>query len=84
MGHEHTGTEPNTARSPLRLRAVLSAVTLAVVVIAGALFIVAATGETGGERTRLLLAAGVMAVMGVIAAVDLGVVLGRLHRGEHG
>ncbi|MGW2312579.1 DUF6343 family protein [Actinomadura luteofluorescens] len=65
------GDEPLTARSPLLLRAVLSAVALVGAVAAAIVFTLNASG--GGPWT----AAGICAAVAVIAAVDLVVIARR-------
>ncbi|GAA0597095.1 DUF6343 family protein [Actinomadura livida] len=69
-----SGSEPLTARSPLRLRAVLSVIALVLAV--GAAIVFALTAEGDGAWT----AAAMCAVVAVIAAVDL-VVIARRTRG---
>ncbi|MFD7432996.1 DUF6343 family protein [Streptomyces sp. NPDC059861] len=79
-----TGTEPRTARSPLRLRMLLNAVFLPVVLAATVLFALwAANSSPSGvpgpaALTGLAVACGVLAL---VAAVD-GVVVRRRMRQE--
>ncbi|GHB33286.1 hypothetical protein GCM10010377_24770 [Streptomyces viridiviolaceus] len=78
-----TGTEPVTARSPLRLRRLLSAVFLPLFAAGAALFGVWAAdtgpGESPGRDTLVALAA-VCAALALLAAADLLAVSRRLRR----
>ncbi|MFI0352107.1 DUF6343 family protein [Actinomadura sp. 9N407] len=70
------GTEPLTARSPLRLRALLSGFALVVSVAAAVVFtVVAGRGGPGSWA-----AAGICAVVALIALADL-IVIARRARG---
>ncbi|MFB4279063.1 MULTISPECIES: DUF6343 family protein [unclassified Nonomuraea] len=73
------GTEPLTARSPLRARRVLSLVALVLGVIAAVFFAVQAM-NTGEEVWRW--EAAIAAAVAVIAAIDLLVLRHRRSRGE--
>ncbi|GAA5078044.1 DUF6343 family protein [Streptomyces similanensis] len=80
-----SGTEPRHARSPLRLRRLLSGVFLPVFALAAALFAYWATRSGPGDSpggTVLATLAGVCAALALIAAVDLLVVGRRLHSGR--
>ncbi|WP_433479382.1 DUF6343 family protein [Spirillospora sp. CA-142024] len=65
------GSEPLTARSPLRLRAVLSVIALVGAVAAAILFTLKAQGDGSWA------AAGICAAVAVIAAADLVVIARR-------
>ncbi|WP_021599737.1 MULTISPECIES: DUF6343 family protein [Actinomadura] len=65
------GDEPLHARSPLRLRAVLSAVALVAAVAAAMVFAV------GAQDDGTWAAAGICAAVAVIAAIDLVVIARR-------
>jgi hypothetical protein len=75
------GTEPVTARSPLRLRALLSAAALvggtALAVVFG---LSASRGSTPGERTGAWVVTAIGAVTAVIALIDLYVIARRARR----
>jgi Family of unknown function (DUF6343) len=78
-----SGTEPLTARSPLRLRLILSAV--AVVVFGAGAARLAVWSAASGPRdspgpTVLLVLAVVCGVLVLLAAVDLFVLLRRIRR----
>ncbi|PZG12775.1 DUF6343 family protein [Nonomuraea aridisoli] len=75
------GTEPVTARSPLRLRRILSSVVLVIAVIAAVVFAVLAM-NTGAQVW--LWEAAIAAAVAVIAALDLLVLRHRRSRGENG
>jgi hypothetical protein len=78
---ERAGDEPATARSPLRLRLVLAAFgMLFCAAAAGGLLWVAAAATA--HRLLWLVAAAVFAAAGLVAAVDLMVIVNRL-RDEH-
>ncbi|MEO3804209.1 DUF6343 family protein [Nonomuraea sp. B1E8] len=77
---DRSGTEPVTARSPLRARRILSWVALVVAVVAGVFFLVRAM-STGEEVWRW--EAAIAAAVAVVAAVDL-VVLRRRSGSQHG
>ncbi|GGL64649.1 hypothetical protein GCM10010129_05320 [Streptomyces fumigatiscleroticus] len=84
--HPRSGTEPVTARSPLRLRLLLSAVFLPLFTAAAVLFgLSAARWSTGDSPDRgVLVALTVLcAVLALTAAVDLLVVARRLRRERH-
>jgi hypothetical protein len=72
------GTEPVTARSPLRARRILSLIAL-VVAAAAAIFFATRAMSTGAEVWRW--EAGIAAAVAVIAAIDLAVLR---HRRTHG
>ncbi|MFG3165945.1 DUF6343 family protein [Streptomyces sp. NPDC048200] len=78
-----TGTEPRTARSPLRLRLLLSGIFLPLFVAAAVLFGVWAgtsgSGDTPSSGALVVLAA-VCAALALLAAVDLLVVTRRRRR----
>ncbi|MDT0614670.1 DUF6343 family protein [Streptomyces lancefieldiae] len=78
-----TGTEPVTARSPLRMRLLLSAVFLPLFLAGAAFFGVwaadAGPGDSPGRGTLVTLAA-VCAAFALLAAADLMVVTRRLRR----
>jgi hypothetical protein len=77
MRRDRTGTEPATARSPLRLRVALAAFGLvACVTLATWLLAHRASHPAGSFRTEALVLA-VLAVAGAVAAVVDLVVLGR-------
>ena len=67
------GGEPLNARSPLRLRAILSGIALVAAVAAAILFALGAQGDGDGSWA----AAGICAVVAVIAAADLVVIARR-------
>ncbi|MDQ1033706.1 hypothetical protein QFZ75_000122 [Streptomyces sp. V3I8] len=76
-----TGTEPATARSPLRLRLLLSAGFLPLFVAASVIFAVWAANsgtEDSPGRGVLIVLAAVCAALALVAAGDLGVVTHRL------
>ncbi|MFH8449184.1 DUF6343 family protein [Streptomyces fungicidicus] len=78
-----TGTEPVTARSPLRLRLLLAAVFLPLFVAGAALFGARAALSGAGDspgRGPLILLAAVCGVLALTALLDLVVVLRRLRR----
>ncbi|MHC3474733.1 DUF6343 family protein [Streptomyces sp. 7R007] len=82
-----TGSEPTTARSPLRLRLLLAAVFLPLFVAAAVLFGVGAgQWEHGDSPSRAVLAtvAAVCAVLALTAAMDLWIVAQRLRRERGG
>ncbi|MEW1777902.1 DUF6343 family protein [Streptomyces sp. NPDC086777] len=82
-GRPRTGTEPVTARSPLRLRRLLSSLFLPLFAMATALFAAWAAASGAGDspgRGALVTLAAVCAALAVAAAVDLLVVSRRLHR----
>jgi len=78
-----TGTEPVTARSPLRLRLLLAAVFLPLFVAGATLFgawaALSGAGDSPGRGPLILLAA-VCGVLALTALLDLLVVLRRLRR----
>lgn len=81
--YPRSGTEPVTARSPLKLRLLLSSVFLPLFVAGTVLFAVWAAGSDAGDspgRGPLTLIAVVCGVLALTAALDLGVVLRRLRR----
>lgn len=81
------GTEPRNARSPLRLRFLLSAVFLPFLVAATVLFAVWAAHSGAGDspgRSPLVVLAAVCAALALTAAVDLGVVSRRLRKERSG
>lgn len=73
------GDEPLTARSPLRLRQVLSVIAL-VAGIAAAVYFGIRGAQGGGPGAGPWVAAGISAAVAVIAAIDLWVIARRLHR----
>ncbi|MEU3105100.1 DUF6343 family protein [Streptomyces griseoflavus] len=78
-----SGTEPVTARSPLRLRAVLAGVFLPLFVAGCALFAVWAADAGPGDspgRGPLIFIAAVCGFLALTALLDLVVVLRRLRR----
>ncbi|WP_188190541.1 DUF6343 family protein [Nonomuraea sp. SYSU D8015] len=75
------GTEPLTARSPLRARRILSIVALVVGVVAAVFFVTRAM-STGEEVWRW--EAAIAAAVAIIAAVDLVVLRHRRSGGQHG
>lgn len=78
-----TGTEPVTARSPVRLRRLLSSLFLPLFAMAAALFAAWAAASGAGDspgRGALVTLAAVCAALAVAAAVDLLVVGRRLRR----
>ncbi len=79
----HTGTEPRTARSPLRLRRLLAGVFLPLFVAAAVLFAIwAARTDPGGSPSRGVLVGVAVgcAALALTAALDLVVVARRLRR----
>jgi len=76
MSDQHrqpTGSEPLTARSPLRLRAVMSGIALVAAVAAGVVFaVLAITGREPGAGPWVVVA--ICAVVAIIAVVDLWVI----------
>ncbi|GAB2830450.1 hypothetical protein GCM10022221_31460 [Actinocorallia aurea] len=83
MGRKDTprraGTEPVTARSPLRLRAVLSSIALVASVVATVVFALRAMHGDGPGAAPWVIAA-ITAATALVAAIDL-VVIGRRMRG---
>ncbi|MFI9392367.1 DUF6343 family protein [Streptomyces bauhiniae] len=80
---ERTGTEPVTARSPLKLRLVLGVAGLLVFVLGAVLFAVWAgtvRQQDVPDPTQLTVLAVICGVLALFAAVDLVVVLLRLAR----
>jgi hypothetical protein len=78
-----TGTEPATARSPLRLRLLLSRVFLPLFAVAGVLFGLWAGGSGPGDtpgRGVLVTVAALCGVLALVAALDVLVVARRLRR----
>ncbi|MFI8092494.1 DUF6343 family protein [Streptomyces sp. NPDC086080] len=78
-----TGTEPVTARSPLRLRLLLAALFLPLFVAGCALFAVWAAGADPGDspsRGPLIFISAVCGFLALTALLDLVVVLRRLRR----
>jgi hypothetical protein len=75
---DRAGTEPVTARSPLRLRAVLAAVTLVACLVAAPLV---AAFDAGGSPTWLVT---LLLAFAVVNAIDLAVVLRRIRRHDRG
>jgi membrane protein YdbS with pleckstrin-like domain len=71
------GTEPSTARSPYRLRRVLSLTALVLGLLATIFFVVQAVGS--GEEVWVWEAA-IAAAVAIIAAIDLVVIQKHLHR----
>jgi hypothetical protein len=69
------GTEPLTARSPLRLRAGMSVIALVAATIATILFLLDVRGDGG---TGSGVAAAICAVLALIALIDLLVIARRL------
>jgi sterol desaturase/sphingolipid hydroxylase (fatty acid hydroxylase superfamily) len=67
------GTEPVTARSPLRLRAILSGVALAAAAVAGTVFLLYGLAGSGPGAAPWVVAAICGAVV-MIATVDLWVI----------
>jgi hypothetical protein len=65
------GSEPLSARSPLRLRAIMSGAALVIAVAAAIVFALGAQGDGSWA------AAGICAAVAVIAAVDLVVIARR-------
>ncbi|MEU1707008.1 DUF6343 family protein [Streptomyces sp. NPDC005706] len=82
-GSPRTGTEPVTARSPLRLRLLLSAVFLPLFAAATAVLAVRAAhsgpGDSPGSGALSVLAV-ICGVLALAAALDLAVVTRRLRR----
>ena len=72
-----SGREPLTARSPLRLRAILSGIALVVTAAAAVLFAVTAQREGDGG---LWTVAALCAAITVVAAIDLIVIAHRRTR----
>lgn len=68
------GTEPLTARSPLRLRAVMSSIALVSGVVAAVLFALVSARD---DSTGAAVAAGICAVLALIALTDLIVITRR-------
>ncbi|MFI2640917.1 DUF6343 family protein [Streptomyces sp. NPDC018610] len=80
-----SGSEPRTARSPLRLRRWLAGVFLPVFAVAAALFAYGATRSGPGDSpssTVLAALAGICAALALATAVDLLVVARRLRAGR--
>ena len=78
-----SGTEPVTARSPLKLRLLLASVFLPLFVAGTVLFAVWAARSDAGDSPGsgpLTLLAVVCGVLALTAALDLAVVLRRLRR----
>ncbi len=72
-----TGTEPRTARSPLRLRMVLAGFGV-IACTAGAVFFLVEAGHQGGSTsTAFIVAAAAAGVGAVVAIVDLVVLMRR-------
>ena len=74
-----TGTEPQTARSPLRLRMVLAGFGLIACTLAAVSFLIEAQHQAGSTSTALTVAAAAAGVGALVAIVDLAV-LGRRWR----
>ena len=74
-----TGTEPQTARSPLRLRMVLAGFGLIACTVAAVFFLDEAQHQAGSTSTALTVAAAAAGVGALVAIVDL-VVLARRWR----
>ncbi|BDH05178.1 hypothetical protein HEK131_24050 [Streptomyces seoulensis] len=88
-GHhrERTGTEPVTARSPLKLRLILGVIGLLVFLLGTALFALwagAVTEQDVPDPTQLTVLAVICGVLALLAAVDLVVVVLRLARERAG
>jgi hypothetical protein len=84
--HVRTGTEPVTAYSALRLRLLLSGIFLPFFLVLTVLFAVWWAGTDSGDSpspAELGTLTAVCAVLGLIAAVDLVVIL-RRRRGRTG
>ncbi|MFE9171366.1 DUF6343 family protein [Streptomyces kebangsaanensis] len=83
--HRRTGTEPRTARSPLRLRLLLASVFFPLFIAGTALFATWSANSTPDDSpgdTVLAVLAGICAALALTAAVDLLVIARRL-RTEH-
>lgn len=83
MKRRRTGTEPVTARSPLRLRLILAAGALAVFIAAAVRLAMGA--YSAGPRDSpspivLVVLAAVCGVLALVALLDLAVILRRLRR----
>ncbi len=81
--YPRTGTEPVTARSPLRLRLLLASVFVSLFIAGAVLFAVWAAGADAGDSPGsgpLTFLAVVCGVLALTAALDLRVVLRRLRR----
>ncbi|GAB2330752.1 DUF6343 family protein [Streptomyces griseoincarnatus] len=81
--YPRTGTEPVTARSPLRLRLLLASVFVWLFIAGAVLFAVWAAGADAGDSPGsgpLTFLAVVCGVLALTAALDLRVVLRRLRR----
>ena len=78
------GTEPRTARSPLRLRLVVAAGALLLGVVGLALALPGALDNSSDLQGRFAVASVILAIVAVTALVDLAVVVRRLRRGDKG
>ena len=72
-----TGTEPQTVRSPLRLRMVLAGFGLIACTVAAVSLLGKAQHQAGSTSTALTVAAAVAGVGALVAIVDLAVLAGR-------
>jgi Family of unknown function (DUF6343) len=71
------GNEPTTARSPLRLRAVMSAIALVAGIMATVLFVMVARRD---DSTAAAIVAAICSVLALLALADLTVIARRLRR----
>lgn len=81
--HDRPGTEPLTARSPLRLRLVM-AVVAAVLFGLGALALFTDAATTSDDRAARVAGGAIAALVAVIAVIDAVVVSRRLRRHDTG
>ncbi|MER6051512.1 DUF6343 family protein [Streptomyces sp. NPDC001793] len=85
MRRPRTGTEPVTARSPVRLRLIMASAALVVFAAATAGLVIWAASagpNTYPGRNALLVLAVVCGILALLAAVDLVVLARRHRRGE--
>ncbi|MGX4689038.1 DUF6343 family protein [Streptomyces sp. JNUCC 63] len=79
--HRRTGTEPRTARSPLRLRLLLASVFFPLFIAGTVLFATWSAGSTPNDSpsdTVLATLSGICAALALTAVVDLAIVIRRL------
>jgi uncharacterized protein DUF6343 len=80
-GHaDRAGTEPMTARSPLRMRLGLALFGVVVCAVAATWFAAEASGRAGTARTVLTALSVVAALAAAVAVADLAVRVRRLRR----
>lgn len=78
------GTEPRTARSPLRLRVWIAGGALLIALLGITLTAAVALDDSSDLQTRATVAALLLVAVAVSAVVDLVVVRARMRRGDKG